>query len=122
MKALTVRQPWASAIIWAGKDVENRSRPSSCRGRLWIHAGLRLEAADVLPAGTPVPRGAIIGYVTLTGCVQGSASPWAIPGYWHWQLADPVALAEPIPARGALGLWQLPPELIGLAGYLAEQT
>jgi len=64
----------------------------------------------VLPAGTPVPRGSIIGYVTLTGCVQGSASPWAIPGYWHWQLADPVGLADPVAARGALGLWQLPPE------------
>jgi hypothetical protein len=22
--------------------------------------------------------------VELVDCVQGSASPWAIAGYWHW--------------------------------------
>jgi len=38
--ALTVWQPWATALIWGGKDVENRRRPIGYRGRLWIHAGL----------------------------------------------------------------------------------
>lgn len=43
MKALTVRQPWAWAIIHGGKDVENRSRNivGSYRGPLAIHAALR---------------------------------------------------------------------------------
>jgi ASCH domain len=108
-KVLTVRQPWASAIIYAGKDVENRSWPTKHRGRLYIHAGMTREADDILPPGTPVPQGAIIGYVTVTGCVRDSASPWAIPGNWHWLLTDPVPLPEPIPARGRLSLWQPPP-------------
>jgi hypothetical protein len=47
---LTVRQPWASAIIYAGKDVENRSWTTSHRGRLYIHAWMRLDPEDVLPA------------------------------------------------------------------------
>jgi ASCH domain len=40
LRALTVRQPWATAIIWGGKDIENRSKPTKYRGRLWIHAGM----------------------------------------------------------------------------------
>lgn len=40
MRALTVHQPWATALIWGGKDVENRPRRTLYRGRLLIHAGL----------------------------------------------------------------------------------
>lgn len=39
MKALTVRQPWAWAIIHGGKDVENRTTAWKYRGPLAIHAG-----------------------------------------------------------------------------------
>jgi hypothetical protein len=38
-KALTVKQPWAWAIIRGLKTVENRSRPTKHRGTLYIHAG-----------------------------------------------------------------------------------
>lgn len=38
MKALSVRQPWAWAIIYAGKDIENRSRCTRHRGPVAIHA------------------------------------------------------------------------------------
>ena len=41
MKALTVQQPWAWAIIHGGKDVENRTQAWSYRGPLAIHAGAR---------------------------------------------------------------------------------
>jgi hypothetical protein len=42
MRVLTVRQPWATAIIRMGKDVENRTRniAGDYRGALAIHAGL----------------------------------------------------------------------------------
>lgn len=38
-KALTVKHPWAWAIIRGLKTVENRSRPTKHRGQLFIHAG-----------------------------------------------------------------------------------
>lgn len=43
MRALTVQQPWAWAIVYGGKDVENRTRniAGAYRGPLAIHAGLR---------------------------------------------------------------------------------
>lgn len=46
---LSVRQPWASAIIWAGKDVKNRTWATAYRGRFYTHARQKLEAAEVLP-------------------------------------------------------------------------
>lgn len=38
MKAISIRQPWAWAILYAGKDVENRSRRSNYRGPVLLHA------------------------------------------------------------------------------------
>lgn len=38
MKALSVKLPWAFAIAWLGKTVENRSRRHSHRGPFWVHA------------------------------------------------------------------------------------
>ncbi|MEE6273491.1 hypothetical protein V2J56_09045 [Georgenia sp. MJ206] len=48
MRALTVRQPWAWAIIHGGKDVENRSRniAGSYRGPVAIHAGVSTAAVE----------------------------------------------------------------------------
>lgn len=59
MKALTVRQPWAWAIINGGKDVENRNRKTNYRGRLYIHAGLGYsEEAEYFPAMKQAWKGA----------------------------------------------------------------
>ena len=43
MKVLSVRQPWAWAIIHGGKDVENRNWDTKFRGRLAIHAGKQFD-------------------------------------------------------------------------------
>lgn len=44
MRVITVRQPWAWAIIHGGKDVENRTRniAGAYRGPVAIHVGLGL--------------------------------------------------------------------------------
>lgn len=44
MRVLTVRQPWATAIVGMGKDVENRTRniAGGYRGPVAIHAGLAM--------------------------------------------------------------------------------
>ena len=44
MKTISVRQPWAWAIVYGGKDVENRSRPAILQmqaaigHRVYVHA------------------------------------------------------------------------------------
>ena len=47
MKALTVQQPWAWAIMHGGKDVENRTQAWGYRGLLAIHAGARISQRGV---------------------------------------------------------------------------
>ena len=108
MRALTVKQPSAWAIIHARpvKDVENRSAPVSYRGGLLIHAGLKYDAAAeqrLRDLGIELPdefeHGGILGRVELVDVVRDSASAFAIPGQWHWILANP----QPLPFRPCRG-------------------
>jgi hypothetical protein len=117
-RVLTVRQPWAWAIIHGGKDVENRSWPTRHRGALLIHAGSAFEpegyqTVQRLASHQPPPagefmHGAIIGVVELVDCVLDSDSKWAVAGEWHWRLHSPRALDEAVPCAGKLGLWRPP--------------
>jgi ASCH domain-containing protein len=111
--ALSVRQPWAWAIIAGGKDVENRSWNSRYRGPLLIHAARTLDPdgiADLQARGLEPPaelvRGAIIGQVRLVDVVRDHSSSWAEAGAFHFVLADPVAFAQPRPWRGMPGLFR----------------
>jgi hypothetical protein len=50
IKALSVRQPWAWAILYGGKSLENRSEPILYRGSILTHAGRsRAESDQILP-------------------------------------------------------------------------
>ena len=141
IRVLTVRQPWAWAIVRGGKDVENRSRniAGAYRGLVAIHAAL---AHDVLALVDPPQvletaqrdaidregaweasywmddRGAIVGVVDLVDVHRAELhataardlvagwSPWAERNAWHLVLANPRPFADPVPARGRLGLWR----------------
>jgi len=130
MRGLTVRQPWAWAIVHGGKDVENRSRSlGPYRGEVAIHAGLHVADGPIIHptglwTGTPgkaawVALGAVIGVVdlwlvhraALCECGGEHCSPWAEPDMWHLGLANPRPLVHPIPWRGAQGLWTVPADL-----------
>ncbi len=128
--ALSVRQPWAWAIMFAGKHLENRSRYAlkhmlgrMRRGRICIHAakGMTREeyeaARDTIARATAVHRvavecpspaelvrGAIIGTVEVTGTLspETSTSPWWAGGS-ALTITDPQPLSEPLPLAGALG-------------------
>jgi hypothetical protein len=113
-RVLTIRQPWAWAIIHGGKDVENRSWPTKHRGPLLIHAGNAFEpdgyevvkqfATQPPPPGNDFIHGAIIGVVELADCVQDSDSEWAVIGQWHWCLRHPEPFDPAVPCPGKLGL------------------
>ena len=108
MKALSVRQPWASHIVYSGKDVENRGWTTICRGSLVIHAGQRIDEAAPTFDG-PMPLGALIGVVELVNVVHNYPSHWAVSGQRHWVLAKPIALRRPIEYRGRQGLFEVDP-------------
>lgn len=120
MRVLTIRQPWAWAIIYAGKDIENRDWQTPFRGRFLVHAdahdGTKAEmnkAAEFIrgvfgsvPRLQSLGRGGIIGSVELVDCVEVSTSPWFF-GYFGFVLANPKPL-EFIPCKGQLGWWSAP--------------
>lgn len=130
MKALSIRQPWAWAILHAGKDVENRDWFTPFKGRFAIHAakgmtreeyfdfcegygnlvGAGLALDVIVPAFDLLPRGAIVGVAEIVGCVKQSKSAW-FQGKYGFVLRDPVVLLEPIPCRGALGFWDVPEDV-----------
>lgn len=123
MRILTVRQPWAHAIIHLGKDVENRSRniAGGYRGPVAIHAAKSALAtfhhrhADLWPFDrSKHALGVIIGVVELVDVHSHSGiicTPWAFLDEFHMMLANPRALSVPIPYKGALGLRTLPDEV-----------
>ncbi len=123
MYALTVRQPFAYAILHLGKDVENRAMPVRRRETIVIHSAQRpfephAAAAEAFRnAGVEIPPapalifGHVLGVADVVGCHFSqlcSCGPWAAPGpVWHWLLAEPRLLPEPFPLRGRQGLWPL---------------
>lgn len=49
-------------------------------------------------------------------------TPWAASGQYQWGLETPRALLEPIPAKGAQGLWTLPDEIAAQIASEAGQA
>lgn len=123
MKALSIMQPWAHYILRYGKDIENRSWPTSFRGVFLIHAGKRWDGepyegiiegerdAPDLPA-TDFVRGAILGVSEITDCVQGHKSIWVECGQWNFVLSNSYPFKKPIPYKGQLGFFDVPDELV----------
>lgn len=132
--ALSIRQPWAWAIVHAGKDIENRDWRTNFRGPVCIHAAKGMTGAewdsalDFIDRAFPVPlaskfgrrssaihssdaeRGGIIGTAEIVDCVEESHSPWFF-GRYGFVLRN-VQPVEFIPVKGALGFftWERAPE------------
>jgi len=135
-KAITIRQPWAHAVIYGGKTIENRSWPTKYRGPVAIHAGLALEDGvffdfvkrrgleSSLPFGRDatrdLPRGAVVGLVDIVDCVTTDPSAW-FEGPFGFILANPRPL-RPIPCRGAMQLFDLPQNVIDEIGNQLKET
>ena len=56
MKAITVRPVWAWAIIYAGKNIENRSWRTHLRGPIAIHASKNITRSEYEVAGAALSR------------------------------------------------------------------
>jgi hypothetical protein len=106
VRTLTIRQPWAEWIITGEKDVENRTWSTSHRRPLGIHAGrsvVALREMGLDPADFVLE--ALVGVVELVDVVHDHPSRWALEDCWHWLVRRPQRLPEPMPLRGALGLF-----------------
>lgn len=113
---LTVRQPWASVIVWGYKGIENRNWKTKYRGPILIHAAkeydknyskslrkfnpylvfdvsqicsLSKKHADRIFHKMDLPRGRIIGMTNLDHIDYDwpNENIWAQrDSNWHWHL------------------------------------
>ena len=137
--ALSIRQPWAWAIIRPDvtdvvaraelymtgkiKDIENRSWPTNRTGRVFVHAGKAwgrderedLELCRDLYPDLPWPEkyelGGIVGSVMVRNCVFESPSRW-FSGPYGFVLSKAVPTPF-IPLRGMLNFFPVPSGIAG---------
>ena len=110
MKAITIWQPWGSAIAIEAKGYETRGWATSYRGPIAIHAAKRpyMNIIKTLPADTQRLLQQL-DYIVPTA-QEMALGDWT-PGRYAWELRNIKLLPEPIPAKGQQGLWNWePPE------------
>lgn len=121
MRAITVRQPHASAILNGSKDVENRGFSTS-NGDLLICAGKTIETGgENLPLGVALCIVRVVGIIAEidgeTVCVSDEISDDDIetqsynPGSVGWLLRD-IRPVEQFPVRGMPGIFRVNDALI----------
>jgi hypothetical protein len=137
MKALSLTQPCASAIILGHKRIETRSWKTNYRGRIAIHASKgfpkyarAFDATERALGRIPniLPFGAIIGFATIEDIKPAGEIEIEIsaierlygdysPGRWAWILSEiePLPDDKVLPCKGSLGLWGVP-ETTGFSG------
>lgn len=120
IKAITILQPWASAIVRGVKRYETRSWATSYRGIIAIHAGKKKVAHT---CAQPKTYGAILAIADLIECIPTIAialtpedTLWGDfrPGRFAWVIQNVCPLEHPLPWSGQQGLWNIPLEALGL--------
>ena len=121
MKALTIKQPWASLIVNGIKEYEFRSWKTKYRGKIYIHAGLSTNKSYLKyyeKYNLEYLNGAIIGEAEITDCIlieekfskELNNKNSLVYGNNHngeyaWKLINVKKYDEPIYIKGKLGLW-----------------
>lgn len=133
MKGLSIQQPWAWCIIrpdiintreradaYASgliKDIENRTRNTSVRGTIYVHASKQIDVPGLLHLRAKFPTikwpktfetGGLVGMVDIVDVVHAHASHWFNAECIGYVLAN----AKPIAFRaygGKLGFFEVTP-------------
>ena len=112
--AISVRQPWAWALIHGPKRIENRTWVTGYRGPLLIHAALDDADLEWSERFAEIPDlidfGAIIGIVDLVDCVHlaGAPADEFATGPYCWITANPRPIEPAFECKGGFKLWQPP--------------
>ena len=122
MKALTIKEPWATLMIEGYKKYEFRSWKTNYRGKILIHAGMSTEL-DMLKRfedyNLKCSKGAIIGEADIVDCILvddkfntelRNVDPIVYGRSNHvetyaWKLENVIRYEKPIYIKGKLGLW-----------------
>lgn len=124
MKAITIKQPFASLIRAGLKEYEFRTWKTNYRGKIYIHAGMSVDKKAMekfKDYDLEYPKGAIIAVAELVDCVivdesfretlqeknslvySGVIKDPSWNGY-GFKLVN-IKKVKPISVKGKLGLW-----------------
>lgn len=115
MKALSVKQPWAWALVHGYKPVENRDWNTNFRGEVYIHASKTFDdegyefikkmlPEHAMPKKEDFFRGGIIGSVVITDCVTDMESEWFFGKYGFVVTGERPC--QPKICKGSLGFFE----------------
>lgn len=117
MKAITLRQPWASLVLEGLQDVINVYEPTDYRGELLVHAGRKRtpwgphlsSRFGVLPRrlALNLPFAQMLGVVNVVDCLkkEDCKSRWAYGAPYALVVKNPRKLKLRFRCSGAIGLW-----------------
>lgn len=127
MKALSIKQPFASLILEGKKAIETRTWKTDYRGPLLICAGKTLhqgfvfdgdyKAAPQYSISAGYQLGVMLCVVDLIGCQpmhvadsKEACCSWH-PDLWAWKL-ESIRPVQPSAIRGQLRLFEVPDQTI----------
>ncbi|NLC48509.1 MAG: ASCH domain-containing protein [Tenericutes bacterium] len=122
MKALTIKEPWASLIIEGHKKYEFRSWKTNYRGKIYIHAGQTIEKEYLKKFdkyNITYSKGEIIGEAYITDCIlvnkdfnnkliKENHNIYGNNDHtneYAWKLENIKKYKNKIKIKGQLGLW-----------------
>ena len=125
MKAITIKQPFASLIAAGLKEYEFRTWKTKYRGEILIHAGKGVDKKAMKKfehLNLEYPSGCISAKVTLSDCIkvddelrkelsERNAEIYSsIIKHTEWEgygfKLENIVKTEPMPAKGKLSIWE----------------
>jgi len=125
MKALSIKQPWATAILVGQKTIETRTWFTKYRGPLLIVSskkpdkvifeklkkqGMDFSADGTLIYGSAIATANLIDCRKMTKADEDEAMCDIYPNAYSWVLTD-IKRIKPFPVKGQLGIYEVDYEI-----------
>lgn len=117
MKAISIKQPWASLVAIGKKTIEIRTWKTDYQGPLLIVSSKKIDrdypANNLLEVLFEIPLGKALAVVSLIDCrlmrkedEEVALCPFH-PDLYAWILKDIRKIKKPFPVKGQLGIYDV---------------